>query len=107
MTTQGSFLLPELSRARMTTLPLWRITSRSLCLPPGSMSLSWRTLNSEHSKMTSELSSWAVSTGAGLGALDLRALEGLPFLSLTLADLGTFCFLDIERVLLGAKSVER
>ena len=55
ITIHGFFLLFELSIARITTLPLWRITSRSLCLPPGSISLSCSTRNSGPVYTTSEL----------------------------------------------------
>src|SRR6185503_4076383 len=61
ITIHGSFLLLDLSIARITTLPLCRITSRSLFFPPGSISLSCNTRNSRPSYTTFELNSCSVS----------------------------------------------
>src|SRR5580692_10812817 len=83
MTIQGFFLLFELSMARMTTLPLWRMMSRSLCLPLGSTILSWSTRKSEPFKTTSELRSSATSTASGLEDLaSVRGFAALAFFGL-------------------------
>src|ERR1700722_11174237 len=78
--------------ARITTLPLWRMTSRSLGLPPGSRSLSWSTRNSEPWYTTSELSSTAVSTTPDLAALASFFALGLPAFDLRLVVFAAFAF---------------
>src|SRR5579871_1171271 len=59
----------------MTTLPLCRITSRSLGLPPGSRSLSWSTRKSGPSYTTLELMSFSVSPAGALPDLGLSGEE--------------------------------
>src|ERR1700722_14315843 len=80
ITIHGFFLLFELSIARITTLPLCRITSRSLCRPPGSISLSCRMRNSGPWYTTSELMIVALSIFAAVfGALPFLIFFAFTF----------------------------
>ena len=82
--------------ARITTLPWWRMMSRSLGRPPGSISLSCTTRKSGPSKTVSELIICSCSSTAGLSALEAFFALGfaafLAFDFLTFAALGFLAF---------------
>src|ERR1035437_3767217 len=95
-TIQGSFLFfPALSMARMTTLPLWRMMSRLLSLPPGSINSSRSTRKRGPSNTHSELSTCAVSTVVTTGSAGDFRLFALVFLGFAVLVFLAFAVLDV------------
>src|SRR5689334_7126438 len=80
-TTSGSDGFTDSSTARMTTEPLWRMTSRVALCPPGSMTVSVKTLKTFPLNASLEETSFALPPGALWGEAEFEAAFCVRFLA--------------------------